>query len=723
MGKKSDIKNEIDNENSGVVTSDRGQEKPQKGKKLRTGILIALIAVLVLFFVPPLFFDFEDEEPDEEPVTDVKPGDITIQNIIENNITIINVGGVDIELTEATEKDEAKIDDNKDDVIIKGKTKEGNSFKAAGSDLIVSSGNKKVKAAVKSENANFDAAKIAAAVSASISPKENSEKDFSLEQSFYLYEPADCTVFYPSQMRLLGEKDGILSFFDTKTESELYVRFTKLKDIASGEAKPGIATPPSFRGKKSYGFYTTHDEGNGYFAETGLYFPDKYSYAYDVLAGLVQTVFQEQDIFSYAHTIEYGPNTEMKCVYYPDFECNVIIPIEFEEEAIFENVVYFRDYIKDHAMTLTFSELPPGVDTNNIFEIFDVYADDYALWMTEHSVTWHNDSGIHIGAASNYYTAIMEIEGADSWDSYSDSLEKWAINFSDQSMYSSIADDLREDLISELAQEIIRQFFEVLAQSDPGDVGEINEGDPGDVGEINEGDPGDIGEIDEGDPGDTMIYISYIDRMKADPESLYGKLPFTNMDSDISILHDVWDGDIGQVCYYTDDSTMKQFLANVDSLTKNGFGIMYRDKDLWDNDVLLLVNDENEAVWVRYGNGAEIIFFKKDYSLLQGRSADKIYISYSMKKKFLDSILPNTYEMVEFLCDIENAYNSLQYYWVDCQNMESDFYFYEFDLRQDGGFQIDVYRTDEDLSHVGTYVHVDYKLYKVEAGNKMILLR
>ncbi len=692
--------------------NEKSKKKLPKFVKIIIGVVLAPFIFLAVVFIGAAIEEmFEEEEPTPAPNNNTDtPIQITVENI-QNNVTIINVGDISVEVSMATDDDEKDIEKAKDgELLATGKTKDGNSFKGRGDEVIVNTGKDKVKGKVKSSGKKTDTAKVAAAVSASLKSNEKPEKtDFSLKQSMYLADVSDCMVYYPTQMKLIEKNSKWLHFLDEKSESELFVRFTSLDDIAKSPVSLGVIEPSKYAARNDYQIVTSSATGNGYQVDTTLYYPDDYSYVYDVLKNLVKIQFMEQNIYSYQDTLYYGPSTEMQSIFFPSYDCTVIIPIEFGEDATNGETTYYRDYLKDHTLSLTFCELPAGVNMNNIFEIFDVVAEDDAVIMTENSVKWHNGSGIHFGAVNDYTAVFIEIDGADSWESYQDSLDYWDIVFTDSSLYVSDADRLRAEVAMELANiwAAINELTELEAQmitgSDPGDINFV---DP------NGSDPGDMS-----DPGDTL---SNYEKMKKDKNSLFTKLPF----SDLEKSHDVWDGDIARVGYYIEnDGDMANFLDDLTRLKEQGYGVLATDEDSWGNTVQLLISDNGIGVWARYGNNAEIVIFRNENNTVTGREAGKIYFTYQLKQTFLYDILMDTEAMIDFTNDVNNMYNTFAFYCSEVDDQNYRRYFYEIDQRQDGGLQIDVYLDDERLSYVGTYAYVNYDLYEVHDGGQMTFLR
>lgn len=713
-------------------------EKEIKAKKklsLPVKIVLGVLGAYLIFSI--LAFIFGEEEVEPEPDENTVIGKITIENIVNNNITVVNVGGISVELTEATVEDEKKIEDsNEKAVLASGKTKDGNSFVGRGNEVVVTNGKDKVKGTVKSKGASMDPAKVAAVVSTSLQPKSYDEKtkDFTTKQAIYFAETADCIVHYPAQLMLAEKSDKLLRFVDRKSNSEMYVRFTELDSKDASKAKEKNTKTV----KEDYIIESQSAIGNGYLVETVLYYPDKYSYVYDVLKKLIRTEFMEQNTYSYKENVTYGPNTELQSIYYPSYDCSITVPLEFTEIRNEESVIYFKDYIRDHQITLTFSELPNETNVDNIFSIFNVVAEDNAVWLTESTVIWHNGSGVYMGAANNSIAALLEIEGADTYDSFADSIMYWDITFTDNTMYDTYADELRESIKEDLLAEISAFFAEFGGFYEPNDYFDYADdiadmGDIGDMGEI--GDIGDMADMSDpgvleheledyqGDPGDEDIeayaYKEDYDIMVEDSGSLIHKIHFDNMKE----AHDAFDGEIGRVAFYDESGKeTDRYISNINYLLNHGFGIVFEDVDEWDNNVLFMVNDDNIAVWARYSEGwREIVFFKYDDEPIKGREKGKLYFSYKLKQAFLNDILPNMDDMDAFINDVNNLHISLHNYWIHADVDFRDYYryFYEIDRRPDGGLQAEVYMEDENLTYVGTYAMVDYDLYSVSDDGSM----
>lgn len=510
-------------------------EEKQK-KKSKKILLFILAGVAIIALVVGAYFlgrsggqDDPNPTPDPDPISNpIVPDDPVINTKDLENGTTIVINDIEIEITVINES-EAKeiINDESLGKYVSGYTKDAKTFEGRGDNLIVSSGNKKIKAETKKNPQKADPAQIAGIVSASLEeePYDEHTKDWNMRRALYFIESAECNFYYPAQFRLVSESAGVIKFEDTRSYAELIVRIDNPSDgIISADYIPR----DTYSERNDYRVMISQSENNGCTVTASMYFPDKYSYVFDTLAGLMRIEFLESNmtslyVYQNVYTDASATAIEMQDIFFPYYECNITIPLEFEMEDYGDDYFIFKDTIRDFRLTVSFAETYGDSRYINVYNMFDVVAEDEDIIYGEYIVKWHNGEGIQMGAVSREYACLVSVEGADSWDSYYDCFDRFDILFSLGMEYKAHSDLIRDKIAEKLG----------LRGEDPNPYDSVSpyDVDPwSDPEEIIDpwSDPEEI--IDPwSDPEEEQYPETYDSRLVNSPNCIYAQTPFARL--------------------------------------------------------------------------------------------------------------------------------------------------------------------------------------------------
>lgn len=237
-----------------------------------------------------------------------------------------------------------------------------------------------------------------------------------------MYSPDDENIFFT---------DPVTGAYIAVSRSESDCTIGELQEMIPAE-KSDLTSDHSLKAADSNEIlYITVRDGYIWFAE--LFFDEKYSGIYSEAYDMLEICIEGDSV----------NNTEVKEIFYPAFNCYVTVPVQFTEYDSDGDSHFFKDTITGLYATLSFTEISDKTLTDNLFDMFEVVAEDDSVLLGEDYVKWHNKNGLFIGAAGCDSAGLIEITYPNAFDVYRYCLDDIGIYFTEGYELETDADDIR----------------------------------------------------------------------------------------------------------------------------------------------------------------------------------------------------------------------------------------------------------------------------------------
>ena len=167
-----------------------------------------------------------------------------------------------------------------------------------------------------------------------------------------------------------------------------------------------------------------------------MYVPQEYDYLYDGAAAELSLKVPGDDVGTF----------EMQNLYFKDYNCFVTVPLQFKYDNGGGSDYYYYDSFNGLDMHIKFSQIPDNKNTGNIFDIFDVTAEDANLIIGQNTVKWHNEDGLFLGGQGNEIACYVEIVAIDAERAYLKSWDRFDIRFEEKAKAQSIVEEVKKDV-------------------------------------------------------------------------------------------------------------------------------------------------------------------------------------------------------------------------------------------------------------------------------------
>ncbi|MBO7353757.1 MAG: hypothetical protein J6U61_05830, partial [Lachnospiraceae bacterium] len=132
---------------------------------------------------------------------------------------------------------------------------------------------------------------------------------------------------------------------------------------------------------------------------------------------------------------------EMTDIFYAEKHCIVTVPVTFQPTA---DSYTFVDYFNGTELHVAFAAVDE-TDPGNIFDTFEVVANDADINVEDAVVRWHNNNGLFIGGIGANDDCLVEVYGSKAYNSYSDCWTMFDIRFTDDKKAPTIAETIDEE--------------------------------------------------------------------------------------------------------------------------------------------------------------------------------------------------------------------------------------------------------------------------------------
>ena len=184
---------------------------------------------------------------------------------------------------------------------------------------------------------------------------------------------------------------------------------------------------------KQYHFVVIRD---GLEYHTIMYVPYAYDYLYQGAAAELSLKVPGDDVETF----------EMQDLYFKDYNCFVTVPLQFKFDKGGGSDYYYYDSFNGLDLHIKFWEIPDNKNTGNIFDIFDVTAEDSSLIVGQNTIKWHNDDGLFLGGQGNKTACYAEIVAVDAERAYLKSWDRFNVRFEEKAKAQSIVDEVKKDV-------------------------------------------------------------------------------------------------------------------------------------------------------------------------------------------------------------------------------------------------------------------------------------
>lgn len=271
----------------------------------------------------------------------------------------------------------------------------------------------------------------AEAVSVSTAYVSPNDYDPVLRPTTYYVSDWNSAVQYPHVFTKIHQDKEHVSFTDPKTGALIvFVRretpytspaeynndcyFETFEYVGEGSIK-GIV---SYEGDTMVEYSTIKD---GYMYTVQMLYNSDYHVAYSDAYNILQVFLTGGGL----------SNMEVQDIFLPEVNGNITIPLQSKSlgrENTAEGYNYsFFDPFYDNSFQVEFWTTTKGKD--NIFEAFDVIAEDDSVMAGEDWVKWHNQNGAYIGVVGEEYTGIIRFTNKNAFEIYKGIWDNMGIRF------------------------------------------------------------------------------------------------------------------------------------------------------------------------------------------------------------------------------------------------------------------------------------------------------
>lgn len=169
---------------------------------------------------------------------------------------------------------------------------------------------------------------------------------------------------------------------------------------------------------------------------TIMYVPYEYDHLYEGAAAELSLKVPGDDVGTF----------EMQDLYFKDHNCFVTVPLQFKYDRGGGDDYYYYDSFNGLDLHIKFSQIPESQNRGNIFDIFDVTAEDENLIIGQNTIKWHNEDGLFLGGQGNTTACYVEIVAVDAERAYLKSWDRFDIRFEEKAKAESIVDEVKKDV-------------------------------------------------------------------------------------------------------------------------------------------------------------------------------------------------------------------------------------------------------------------------------------
>ena len=175
---------------------------------------------------------------------------------------------------------------------------------------------------------------------------------------------------------------------------------------------------------------------DGYEYHATMYVSKQYEKLYSKPANDLSVALPGEDISS----------IEMQDIYFSKYNCYITVPLQFRRTGNSGDSYYYRDSFNDMEMTVEFVELTAATDTGDIFDMFEVVADDEDIAVGNNIVKWHNQNGLNIGCLGAHYSCLLEMTYPNAATAYQNTWNRMSIRFEEKAKAVTLADRVEKDI-------------------------------------------------------------------------------------------------------------------------------------------------------------------------------------------------------------------------------------------------------------------------------------
>lgn len=252
-----------------------------------------------------------------------------------------------------------------------------------------------------------------------------------LQPTTYYVKEWESAVQYPHVFTKTYQDKEHVSFTDPKTGAlVVFVRrksnyktpveynndcyFDKYEFVGEGSIKGKV----SYNGETIVEYSTIR---SGYLYTVQMLYDSAYHVAYEDAYNILQVFLPGNDL----------SNMEVQDLYLPEVDASITIPLQAKDmgkESTGEGMnYYYLDSFYNYDFQVEFWPTTKGKD--NIFEAFEVVAEDKDIRAGEDWVKWHNAQGAYIGVVGEEYTGIIRFTNKNSYEIYKGIWENMGISF------------------------------------------------------------------------------------------------------------------------------------------------------------------------------------------------------------------------------------------------------------------------------------------------------
>ena len=280
--------------------------------------------------------------------------------------------------------------------------------------------------------------------------KETGAYDPVLKRTSCYIEEFDCVVAYPDifTKEYFNLKEEYAVFTDPVTGASVTVMKMlseeSISDIQSQLEgnKSDLVSDHSLKAANDTEviFVTIRD---GYMWIAMMKFDEQYSGIYSNAYDMLEICIEGDDV----------NNTEMKEIYFPAFGCYATVPVQFMENGTDGDVHLFKDKLTGLEARLSLTAVTDASVCDNLYELFEVVAEDAAVTLGEDYVKWHNNDGLFLGAAGREYMGLLELTNPNAYDVYKNCWQDFGLFFSAGNELITDAEEIRKETAAVILME------------------------------------------------------------------------------------------------------------------------------------------------------------------------------------------------------------------------------------------------------------------------------
>ena len=270
-------------------------------------------------------------------------------------------------------------------------------------------------------------------------PYAKGRDDYDHNHAVYFMEAADCLIFYPAQLtQKRCYEDQSVVFSDSRSSATCSVKlennpYRNIEELESLMRNSPNNTVLSWGKDWLTGetiqngtiTYTYVGFGQKYMVTAQFSYPRKYSFVFDDLRELIRCRFIEGAKWK---SESRSPRSRRASdfdasamgiadLYYPNHDLWLALPDTLDEQEDSADCIVFYDEKNKESARVTFAAVRDG-EADNLFDVFDVVAEDRDVMVGEDYIRWRNRNGMYIGTVCGNRAALLEFTGNQSYYTY-----------------------------------------------------------------------------------------------------------------------------------------------------------------------------------------------------------------------------------------------------------------------------------------------------------------